>query len=221
LDPKHVVVVGCGRVGAELSTRLLSAGHSVALIDKSPASFRRLPGALALKRIVGFGFDQDTLRAAGIENAHAVAAVTSGDNSNILTARIAREYFEVPNVVARIYDPRRAVVYQRLGIQTVATVTWTTQQAMERLFPLEFSSEWSDSSGTLAVTEIGLPPSRAGRPLAEIDLPDRVKVIGLVRGNESRILSPGIIAQEGDRIIVLVKQSFLMELSKHVSGVPE
>ena len=123
----HVIVVGCGRVGSELAGALEKAGNTVAIIDKNPAAFRRLPPSFQGKRIVGFGFDREDLKAAGIEQAQAVAAVTSGDNSNILTARIARENFGIDAVVARIYDPRRALIYQRLGIPTVATVSWTTE----------------------------------------------------------------------------------------------
>src|SRR5438874_3654666 len=131
----HVVVVGCGRVGSELAVTLESEGHSVAVVDKNRNAFRRLPERFQGRQVLGFGFDRDHLEQAGIREAEALAAVTSGDNSNILTARIARETFEIPHVVARIYDPRRAVIYQRLGIPTVATVTWTTDQVMRRLFP--------------------------------------------------------------------------------------
>ena len=132
----HVVVVGCGRVGSELALSLERSGHSVAVIDKNADAFRkRLPEDFAGQKVVGFGFDRDHLIEAGIERAGAVAAVTSGDNSNILTARIARENFAIERVVARIYDPRRALIYQRLGIPTVATVSWTTDQVMRRLLP--------------------------------------------------------------------------------------
>ncbi|HLF41756.1 MAG TPA: NAD-binding protein, partial [Acidimicrobiia bacterium] len=118
----HVVVVGCGRVGSELAGTLEKDGHSVAVVDKNGAAFRRLPPGFGGRVVTGFGFDRDHLIEAGINEAGAVAAVTNGDNSNILTARIARENFGIERVVARIYDPRRAVIYQRLGIPTVATV---------------------------------------------------------------------------------------------------
>ena len=118
----HVIVVGCGRVGSGLAIALQKEGHSVAIIDKSANSFRRLDPNFSGQQLVGFGFDRDTLVDAGAERAQAFASVTSGDNSNILSARIARETFQIANVVARIYDPRRAEIYQRLGITTVATV---------------------------------------------------------------------------------------------------
>src|SRR3954471_4439901 len=148
-DRVHVVVVGCGRVGSELALGLERSGHSVAVIDKNADAFRkRLPEDFAGQKVVGFGFDRDHLIEAGIERAGAVAAVTSGDNSNILTARIARENFAIDRVVARIYDPRRALIYQRLGIPTVATVSWTTDQVMRRLLPAEEQPhEWLDPGG--------------------------------------------------------------------------
>src|SRR3954454_9800929 len=147
----HVVVVGCGRVGSELAVALEAHGHSVAIIDKNRNSFRRLPERFPGRAVLGFGFDRDHLEQAGVRDADALAAVTSGDNSNILTARIARETYEIQNVVARIYDPRRAVIYQRLGIPTVATVAWTTDQVMRRLFSSESVAEWTHGSGEVSL----------------------------------------------------------------------
>ncbi|WP_235502862.1 TrkA family potassium uptake protein, partial [Kitasatospora sp. Root187] len=118
----HIVIMGCGRVGSALARALEKQGHSVAVVDQDPTAFRRLGSHFNGRRVTGIGFDQDTLREAGIEEAGAFAAVSSGDNSNIIAARVARENFGVENVAARIYDPRRAEVYQRLGIPTVATV---------------------------------------------------------------------------------------------------
>src|SRR5437867_6753597 len=145
--PMHVIVVGCGRVGSELAAELETQGHTVAVIDKNRNAFRRLPERFTGRAVLGFGFDRDHLEQAGVREAGALAAVTSGDNSNVLTARIARETYQIPNVVARIYDPRRAVIYQRLGIPTVATVTWTTDQVLRRLFPEKTVTDWTDPSG--------------------------------------------------------------------------
>src|SRR5881397_3152023 len=161
----HVVVVGCGRVGSELAVNLERAGHSVAIIDKNKNAFRRLPERWSGRVVLGFGFDRDHLTQAGVSEAGALAAVTSGDNSNVLTARIARETFQIPNVVARIYDPRRAAIYQRLGIPTVATVAWTTDQVVRRLFPEDSISEWVDPTATLSLLERALPPAWAGQRL--------------------------------------------------------
>src|SRR3954471_5032429 len=161
--PMHVIVVGCGRVGSELAAELEQEGHTVAVIDKNRNAFRRLPERFTGRAVLGFGFDRDHLEQAGIREAEALAAVTSGDNSNILTARIARETFEIPNVVARIYDPRRAAIYQRLGIPTVATVAWTTDQVRRRLLPDRVVSEWTDASGKMSLVERALPEGWAGR----------------------------------------------------------
>lgn len=125
--------MGCGRVGSGLAIELESAGHSVSIIDQSREAFRRLGADFAGRTVVGVGFDKEILLEAGIEKADAFAAVSNGDNSNILAARVARETYGVANVVARIYDPARAEIYQRLGIPTVATVLWTTDQIMRRL----------------------------------------------------------------------------------------
>ena len=144
----HVVIMGCGRVGSELAARLESGEHSVSVIDKNPTAFRMLRYQFKGKKIEGYGFDEDILREAGIERAEAFAAVSSGDNSNIVAARLAREKFEVPLVVARIYDPRRAEIYQRLGIPTVATVKWTTDQVMRVLIPDQIASDWRDPPPT-------------------------------------------------------------------------
>ena len=128
----HVVVVGCGRVGSGLARAVEASGHTVAIVDRQEKAFRRLPEGFAGRRVVGVGFDRDRLEQAGIGEAGALAAVTNGDNSNILVARIARETYGIPKVVARIYDPRRAAIYERLGIATIATVQWATERVLRR-----------------------------------------------------------------------------------------
>ena len=194
----HVVVVGCGRVGSELAGTLEKDGHSVAVIDKNDSAFRRLPQGFGGTTVLGFGFDRDHLLEAGIERAGALAAVTNGDNSNILTARIARENFGIERVVARIYDPRRALIYQRLGIPTVATVSWATDQVMRRLLPGEVKADWSDPSGKVCVVERGLPASWAGKKLAGLNDPGRFWLTAVTRLGTARIVDTGIVGQEGD-----------------------
>ncbi len=188
----HVIVVGCGRVGSELAARLLREGHSVAVIDKNSTAFRRLPDPWDGIKVVGFGFDRDDLQRAGIDRAGAVAAVTSGDNTNILTARIARETFEVEYVVARIYDPRRAAIYQRLGIPTVATVSWTVDQVARRLIPGEVASAWTDPTGGVNLVEFPLPGTLCGRPLAEVTDHERFQPVMITRGGQARLVGPGV-----------------------------
>jgi len=196
----HVVVVGCGRVGSELALSLERDGHSVAVIDKNADAFRkRLPEGFGGQKIVGFGFDRDHLIAAGIEGAGAVAAVTSGDNSNILTARIARENFAIERVVARIYDPRRAAIYQRLGIPTVATVSWTTDQVMRRLLPpAEQPHQWLDPSGKVCLVDYPIPTVWAGKKLAPLSEPGVFWLVAITRLGAAQVSTPSAIGQDGD-----------------------
>src|ERR1700736_6558715 len=185
----HVIIVGCGRVGSELGVVLDRAGHSVAVIDKNANAFRKyLPEGWGGRTVHGFGFDRDSLEQAGVQEAGALAAVTSGDNSNFLSARIARETYDIQNVVARIYDPRRALIYQRLGIPTVATVTWTTDQVMRRLFPETAVEEWNDPTGPLGIIERSLPEAWAGRKLAALSGPGRFRVLAVARAGRTHLV---------------------------------
>ena len=201
----HAIVVGCGRVGSELATSLERSGHSVAIIDKNRRSFRRLPAGWSGRQVVGFGFDRDHLEEAGAKEAEALAAVTSGDNSNVLAARIARETYQIPNVVARIYDPRRAVIYQRLGIPTVATVTWTTDQVLRRLIPGTTTIEWADPTGNVSFLERELPAAWAGRSLAALMTGDAIRLVLVTRAGASRIATPELVGQEGDVLLLAVR----------------
>jgi len=217
----HVVVVGCGRVGRELAMDLENEGHTVAVLDKDRNAFHELPESFGGKAILGFGFDRDHLEQAGIREASAVAAVTNGDNTNILTARIARETYEVPHVVARIYDPRRAVIYRQLGIATVAAVAWTTDQVMRRLSPEKSVSEWTDASGTVSLIERALPDRWAGHKLSELDNGDRFRLITLTRAGRARLVSPELVGQEGDILHVMVRGDAQDDLEARMSGGPE
>ncbi|MDQ6799131.1 MAG: NAD-binding protein [Actinomycetota bacterium] len=216
----HVVVVGCGRVGSELATALELDGHSVSVIDKNRYAFRRLPDSFAGKAVVGFGFDRSHLEDAGVKEADALAAVTNGDNTNILTARIARETYEIRNVVARIYDPRRAAIYQRLGIPTVATVAWTTDQVLRRLLPARSVTEWSDATGTLSIIEHPLPDAWAGHKLAELAEGDRFRLVGLTRGGDARVASHEAVGQEGDILHLVVHRDAIEELEARLGSRP-
>src|SRR5215216_4325491 len=200
-DSVHVVVVGCGRVGSELAGTLEKSGHTVAVIDKNPNAFRRLPAGYAGQRIVGFGFDRDNLEEAGIERAGALAAVTNGDNSNILVARIARESFGIERVVARIYDPRRAVIYQRLGIPTVATVSWTTDQVLRRLLPAEQPHDWIDPSARVSLVERVLP--------------------AVTRLGTAQIAGAKLVGQEGDVLHFVVDVTAMDALRERLEHGPE
>ena len=199
-----IIVVGCGRVGAELAPQLEQAGHNVTVLDKFAEAFHRLPATFSGRRIAGSGFDRDDLASAGIADADAVAAVTSGDNTNILTARIAREVYEIPRVVARIYDPRRAIIYERLGIPTVATVTWTTDQILRRLEPGRANVEWAAATGDVVLIERALPESWAGRALSDLTVGEAFALTAVRCGASTRLATPGLVGQAGDIVYLTV-----------------
>jgi trk system potassium uptake protein len=209
----HVVIIGCGRVGSGLASDLSAEGHDVVVIDKSQKAFRRLAEGFEGRTLVGSGFDRTTLLEAGADRAQALASVTSGDNSNILCARIARETFRIPQVVARIYDPRRAEIYQRLGIPTVATVTWTIDQVRRWLQPAESRISWTDATATLHVIEQPLPAGWAGRPLAELEVPGRIKVIGVSRAGSVRLDATEMVGQERDLVLLALANGAEDELA--------
>lgn len=209
-------------MGSELAVNLERLGHSVAVIDKQPGAFRRLAPEFGGQRVVGFGFDRDHLLEAGIERADAVAAVTSGDNSNILSARIARENFGIARVVARIYDPRRAVIYQRLGIPTVATVTWTTDQVMRRLLPSdEQEHAWLDPTGKVCLVDYPIPSSWAGKKLAPLSEPGSYWLVAITRLGAAQVSTPSAIGQDGDVLHFAADVDALDELRERLRSGSE
>ncbi len=209
-DSVHIVVVGCGRVGSELAMQLSEEGHSVVVVDKNRDAFRRLHHFHG-KTIVGSGFDRDVLFQAEARRANALAAVTSGDNTNILCARIARDNYDIKNVVARIYDPARADIYMKLGIPTVATSLWTTQQVKRWLLPTDDSVEWTANQGTLHLVERIVPDVLAGKPIASYNHGENIRVVGLIRGGQGRANIEGLFAQEDDILEYLVTTEGLEE----------
>ena len=216
----HVVVVGCGRVGAGVSAALERQGHSVAVIDKQPAAFRLLPHSFRGRRIVGVGFDRERLEEAGIEHADGLAAVTNGDNSNIVVARIGREAFGIDQVVARIYDPRRAAIYERLGIPTVATVEWSTERVLRRVLPDAPSTEWTDPSTRLSLVERVLPASWAGHAVAALEEGASCRVVGLTRLGEARLAEADVVLQEGDVAWLALASETLDDVERLLSAGP-
>jgi trk system potassium uptake protein TrkA len=214
----HVVVIGCGRVGSELSGALELAGHSVSVIDKNGRAFRRLPSTFTGRKITGFGFDRDHLADAGIGEAGALASVTNGDNSNILCARIARESYGIERVVARIYDPRRALIYQRLGIPTVATVSWTTDQVLRRLLPDETRHDWVDATGKVGLVERPIPAAAVGRKLGALNRPGRFWLTAISRFGKAEIVTGDMIGQEGDVLTFVSAMDAIDELQTHIDA---
>jgi trk system potassium uptake protein TrkA len=216
----RVVVVGCGRVGSELAMLLSREGNEVAVIDKDRRALQRLAMDWGGKGVVGFGFDRDALEEAGIAGADALAAVTNGDNSNILTARIAKETYQVPNVAARIYDPRRAVIYRRLGIPTVATVTWTVDQVMHRLLPELTVTEWSAPTGEIVIVQRTMPAVWVGYKLDDLEVPGQTRIVGLSRAGRALLPKPGTLGQEGDILHLSVEAASIRQLEERLAKGP-
>jgi len=213
--------MGCGRVGSSLATELEAAGHSVAIIDQSREAFRRLGPNFKGRTVSGVGFDRDTLLEAGIETADAFAAVSNGDNSNILAARVARETYGVANVVARIYDPGRAEIYQRLGIPTVATVIWATDQILRRLVPEGSRSEWRDASGAVQLCEMHPHKDWFGMAITELEAATGARVAFITRLGEGLIPDGHSVLQEGDLLHVTVRDSELSKVEQILARSPE
>jgi len=212
--------MGCGRVGSTLAVDLEKSGHTVAVIDQNREAFRRLGANFNGRTVAGVGFDRDTLLGAGIEKADAFAAVSNGDNSNILAARVARENFGVKNVVARIYDPGRAEIYQRLGIPTVATVLWTTDQIMRRLTPDGTKSEWRDATGTVLLVEVSLHKEWYGESILLIEKNTNARVAFLTRLGEALLPDEHTVLQEGDLVHLLVNEKQVAATEKTLAKSP-
>lgn len=212
--------MGCGRVGAKLATDLDAEGHSVAVIDQDAASFARLPNSFAGISVRGVGFDRDTLIRAGIERASAFAAVSSGDNSNIIAARVARETFSVENVVARIYDPRRAEIYQRLGIPTVATVAWTAAETLHRMLPERVREEWRDPSGTVALGEFAVDPGWIGMSYTDLARSVDITIAVVNRFGGGVRPHPDLVVQQDDRIHVMYDVARVEQIESILAAPP-
>ena len=216
-----VLVLGCGRVGAQIAFALASAGHAVGILDRDKSSFNRLPSTFPGTRWDGDGMDRRALEAAGIADCDAVAAVMYGDNSNIVAARIAKENYGIASVIARIKDPRRAEVYQRLGIPTVAPVTWAAEQVLRRLLPENMAVDWTHPSGDLRLVERELPPAWAGHLLDRLLITaDGYRLVMVTRGGQPKFASPGLCGQEGDLLHVLVTSDGAEALDGAVLGGP-
>lgn len=199
--------MGCGRVGTSLTKSLQNRGHSTAVIDQSPDAFRRLGPEFNGSTVTGVGFDRDVLRAAGIEHADAFAAVSSGDNSNIIAARVAREQFDVHNVVARIYDPDRAEVYERLGIPTIATVRWAADQVLRRILPAGSEPQWRDPSGHVRLDSRFAPAAWVGQQIGELENATDLRIAFFTRRGGGQIATDTTIIQDGDFISYFVHEN--------------
>ncbi|HVX46664.1 MAG TPA: TrkA family potassium uptake protein [Mycobacteriales bacterium] len=217
----HIVVMGCGRVGSRLAHCLEDRGHSVAIVDRNAAAFRRLGPEFGGRQVTGVGFDRQTLIEAGIEQAGAFAAVSSGDNSNIISARVARETFGVDHVVARIYDPKRAAVYARLGIPTVATVPWTTDQLLRALLTEGPEEDWRDPSGAIGLVQVQLDEKWIGHTVQDLEVASGARVAFITRFGEGTLPTPETLIQSGDLVHVLVTDDILPTVTQVSGTAPE
>jgi trk system potassium uptake protein len=215
----HVVIVGCGRVGSTLARELCALGNTVAVVDRRADAFLRLGDGFTGQTIVGIGFDPDVLIAAGIEKASALAAVTNGDNSNIMIARVGRERFGIQRVVARIYDPKRSEIYERLGIATVATVKWTAERIMRRIVAESPAVEWTDPSAELVLVERQVPTSWVGERSPRLG-EGPARIIGVRRYGKAMLSAPEVLLQEGDVVYLAVANSDLASLDQFLSKGP-
>src|SRR5438128_4152605 len=201
--------MGCGRVGSTIAHILEDKGHSVAVVDQDAEAFRELRPGFRGSKITGIGFDRDVLIEAGIEKAHAFAAVSSGDNSNVIAARVARETFGVQRVAARIYDPRRAEVYERLGIPTVATVRWTADQMLRKLLPEGGEALWRDPTGKIVLAEVAFSPAWIGEQVKSVEASTMTRIAFIDRLGQAFVPDPGTVLQEGDVLHIVAKEGDL------------
>jgi trk system potassium uptake protein TrkA len=200
----HVIIMGCGRVGAQLTVELGKDGHDVVIIDKKANAFDRLPPGFGARTLVGLGFDRDVLEDAGIKEADAFVAVSSGDNSNIVSARVALEHYHVPKVIARIYDPRRAEIYEKLNIPTVATVKWGVKQIQLMLFHDRSEVRESLGGGDLVRLRVPVPKHLIGKSVSEVNMPGRILVASISRGGGGFIPTDATLLQNDDYLGVVM-----------------
>jgi trk system potassium uptake protein len=214
----HIVIMGCGRVGSTLAHILEDQGNTVAVIDQNPEAFRRLRSSFKGDRVTGIGFDREVLTEAGIERATAFAAVSSGDNSNIIAARVVRETFGIQRVAARIYDPRRAEVYERLGIPTVATVRWTAEQMLRKILPEGAALSWRDPTGNVVMAEVAFSPRWIGEPVKTIEASTQSRIAFIDRFGQALIPDNGTVLQDGDVLHVIVRETDLKRITAALEG---
>ena len=210
----RIIIIGCGRVGSRLAQTLTLAGHSVTVVDKDPEPFNRLGNGFTGKTVLGVGFDQDVLLEAGIRRADGLAAVTSSDEANVITARIAREIFKVPKVVARLYDPGEAEIYSRLGLQTIAVVDWAAERIASLLLMSRLETTCNFGAGNVDLVTIETPHLLVGRTVEALTMPGEIQVVAITRGGSSFLPTRGTIFQEDDLVHIVVLTSSMNRLTE-------
>ncbi len=200
----RVLIMGNGRVGSDLADQLLAEKHQVTVIDKDPEAFYTYPLEDGVTQVVGLGFDRDVLEGAGIREADAFVAVSSGDNSNIVSARVALEYYHVPRVIARIYDPRRAEIYERLNIPTVATTKWGVKQIQLMLLHDRQEIRESVGGGDLLRMRVPVPAHLVGKPAVSLNVPGEILVAGVSRGGGGFLPTADSMMQDGDFLVLML-----------------
>lgn len=198
------IIAGCGRLGAGLAERLAEAGHQVTVVDIAEAAFARLGPTFTGERLVGVGFDRDVLVRAGIDGADGLAAVTGSDEANAVIARVAQRIFRVPRVVARIYDPGKAAIYRRLGVQVISPVDWGIQRLAELLSFGTIGELLSLGSGQVDLVEAELPALLGGRPIGELAAPGEVLPVAISRSGRTFIPTEGVVLETGDIVHLAV-----------------
>ncbi|MFM8320876.1 MAG: potassium channel family protein [Chloroflexota bacterium] len=196
----RIIVMGCGRVGEQVSRRLAGEGHDLAVIDKDPHALENLGPDFKGRRVAGVGFDRDVLIRAGIEQADAFAATSASDNANVIAARIARHIFHVPRVVARLYDPRRAEIYNRLGLQTISATELGAQRILEMLSHAELDPVFTFGAGEVCLITIEAPARLVGLPVRHLVVPGEISVTAITRQGSALIPFSGSEFRAGDLV---------------------
>ena len=209
----YIVIIGCGRVGSELAQLLSSEGHNVVVVDKDPDGFERLGEGFNGLTVVGNGFTLDVLRNAGIEKAEAFCAVTHDDNTNIMASQIAKKIFNIPRVIARMYDPRRANIYKEFGLDIISGTELLAAMFRDKLIEKHLSSYLVDS-GKLGTMEIEVDEKLDGSSVAQINIPEEFIVVAVIRGKDTVIPQPEMIVEAGDRVLGVLKMSSINKIKK-------
>ncbi len=209
----RILIIGCGRLGAGLARLLVLRGHTVTVVDKNPEAFERLGKEFKGKTVTGVGFDRDVLLKAGIERTDGLAAVTDKDEVNVVTARVARQFFRVPKVVAGLYEPARAEVYQRLGLQVIAPITWGVNRIADLLLQSEVNQVGTLGSADVKLVVTHVPHLLVGRPVRELTVQGEISVVAIARGGRSFLPTLGTVFRENDELhlAVLATSSGLLE----------